>query len=51
MTSRQRALTPVLRDGKGVVAVPGFGMDRRFLAEIGDEVIRISCEEYKEIGG
>lgn len=51
MTSRQRALTPVLRDSSGVVAVPGFGMDRRFLAEIGDEVIRVFCEEYKEIGG
>lgn len=51
MTQAQRNSVPVLRDGKGVVAVPGFGMDERFLPEIGDTVLCVDCEEYKEIGG
>lgn len=51
LTAAQRAGTPVLRDGNGVAAVPGFGMDERFLPEIGDTVLHVLCEEYKEIGG
>lgn len=51
MTTQQREGTPVLRDEKGVAAVPGFGMDERFLPEIGDAVLCVCCEEYKEIGG
>lgn len=50
-TQQQRRLQPVLRDDAGVLAVPGFGMDERCLPKIGDAVIHVSCEEYKEIGG
>lgn len=51
LTQDQRRALPVLRDEAGVLAVPGFGMDERCLPEIGDAVMRVSCEEYIEIGG
>ena len=45
LTQYQRKMLPVVRDDAGVLAIPGFGMDERCLPEIGDEVMRISCEE------
>lgn len=45
LTEARRLAWPVIRDEAGVLAVPGFGMAERCLPEIGDEVIRVSCEE------
>ena len=38
----------VLRDGKGVLAVLGFGQDERSLARIGDPVVRVTWMEETE---
>ena len=45
MTQRQRDLTPVIRDEKGVVAVCGLAVDRRVAASVGDRVVRIQIEK------
>lgn len=44
----RRIQTPVFRDEEGVAAVYGFGIAQRCLPKIGEKVIRIECEEYKE---
>lgn len=41
MSRRERELTPVIRDGKGVIAVYGFGIAERSAAQPGDTVIRV----------
>jgi tRNA(Ile)-lysidine synthetase-like protein len=41
MSRRQRILTPVLRDDRGVAAVYGFGAAERCAAKPGDTVLRI----------
>ncbi len=43
-TQRQRDLTPVLRDDKGVLAVYGLAVSQRVRAQKGDEVLRIEIE-------
>lgn len=48
LTGAQRMQTPVFRDEEGVVAVYGFGIAQRCIPKIGEKVIRIECEEYKE---
>ena len=48
LTRRERGLVPVLRDGKGVLAVLGFGQDERSLARIGDPVVRVTWMEETE---
>ena len=45
MTQARRNTTPVLRDDKGVIAVPGLAVDRRCAAEPGDRVFRIDIEK------
>ncbi len=45
LTRRERALVPVLRDGRGVLAVLGFGQDERTLARPGDRILRICWTE------
>lgn len=45
LTRDQRQMLLVVRDDAGVLAIPGFGMAERCLPEIGDQVMRISCEE------
>ncbi len=42
LTQRERALVPILRDGKGVLAVYGFGASERACPREGDRVYRIS---------
>ena len=42
LTQRERALTPVLRDDKGVLAVYGFGVSERACPREGDTVLKIS---------
>lgn len=39
LTQTRRALTPVLRDSRGVVAVGGFGMAERCVPRAGDRVV------------
>lgn len=41
MSRRERELTPVIRDGMGPVAVYGFGIAERCIAQPGDTVIRV----------
>lgn len=45
MTQRQRDLTPIIRDEKGVIAVCGLAVDRRVAPTTGDRVIRIQIEK------
>lgn len=45
MTQRQRDLTPVIRDEKGVIAVCGLAMDRRVAASAGERAIRVQIEK------
>ena len=40
LSQNERNMTPVLRDGEGVMGVFGFGMAERCLAKQGDRVIR-----------
>ena len=47
MTQRERDLTPVLRDEKGVIAVCGLAVDRRCEAKPGDKVFRLDIEKEK----
>ena len=49
MTQRQRALTPVLRDDKGIIAVWGFGIAERCAAAPGDKVLRVNIEKNGEV--
>ena len=44
MTQRERDLTPVIRDEKGVIAVCGLAVDRRCEAKPGDKVLRLAIE-------
>ena len=44
MTQRERDLTPVIRDEKGVIAVCGLAVDRRCEAKPGDKVLRLDIE-------
>ncbi|MDO4982947.1 MAG: tRNA lysidine(34) synthetase TilS [Eubacteriales bacterium] len=41
MTQRERDSTLVFRDGKGIAAVSGFGVDRRFKCGAGDKILKI----------
>lgn len=45
MTQRQRDLTPVIRDDRGVLAVCGLAVDQRVTAREGDRVIKIQIEK------
>ena len=45
MTRRQRDLTPVLRDDRGVVAVLGFPADERVRPAAGDRCLRVTFIE------
>ena len=45
LTQRERALTPVLRDDAGVLAVYGFGASERAFPREGDTVLQISVYE------
>ena len=42
LTQRERALTPILRDDAGVLAVYGFGVSERACPREGDTVLQIS---------
>ncbi|MEG2214450.1 MAG: tRNA lysidine(34) synthetase TilS [Oscillospiraceae bacterium] len=44
LTQLKRRLTPVFRDGEGVIAVYGFGVAERCAAEPGCEALRIEIE-------
>lgn len=46
----QRALTPVFRDEKGVIAVYGFGVDERCMANPGDRVLRVKINKIDLTG-
>lgn len=46
----QRALTPVFRDERGVVAVYGFGVDERCMAKPGDRVLRVKINKINLTG-
>jgi tRNA(Ile)-lysidine synthase len=48
MSRRQRLLTPVLRDEKGVVAVYGFGVAERCAAKPGATVLKIDIKKVGE---
>ncbi len=50
MSRRERELTPVIRDEKGVVAVYGFGIAERCAAETGDTVIRVRINKLNCTG-
>lgn len=41
LTQAERRMTPVLYDGRGVIAVYGFGVDERCACAPGDDVIKI----------
>ena len=41
LSPTERSLTPVLRDGSGIIAVVGFGVAERCTAVAGDKVLRI----------
>lgn len=47
MTQRERDLTPVFRDEKGVIAVFGLAFEQRCAAKAGDKVIRLDIEKEK----
>lgn len=44
-TQRQRDLTPVFRDGEGILAVYGFGQDERTKPQRGDKALEIKIEQ------
>ena len=48
LTRGERARVPVLRDGEGILAVLGFGVDERCAAVCGEPVIRITWTEDAE---
>ena len=48
MTQRQRDLTPVLRDEKGVLAVLGLGIDERAKPDPGDPVLVLRIRKTEE---
>ena len=49
MTQAQRALTPVLRDDAGVLAVYGFGVSERAVPRQGDRVYQITVHRQSDI--
>lgn len=51
LTQRQRRLTPVLRDEKGILAVYGIGIDERLAAQPGEKVLRVKFEHIKKENG
>ena len=56
LTARQRALTPVLRDERGVLAVCGLAVGERAAPAPGDRVVQITIQplthrEQKETNG
>ncbi|MCF0137959.1 MAG: tRNA lysidine(34) synthetase TilS [Oscillospiraceae bacterium] len=50
LTQSQRALTPVFRDGEGIIAVYGFGVAERCLPRAGDTVLRVEIIK-RELSG
>ena len=50
MTQYERNMTPVLRDGKGVIAVYGFGIAERCKAKKGDTVLRVTINKTNCMG-
>lgn len=50
MTQRERDLTPILRDEKGILAVLGFPADERVKPSFGDHCLEIRVIKEKEIG-
>lgn len=48
MTQRERDMTVVLRDDRGVVAALGLGVDKRVRPQAGDRVLCIRIENEKE---
>ena len=46
---KERALVPVFSDDSGVIAVYGFGIDKRVAPRIGDKVIILTIEEIINI--
>lgn len=50
MPQSERNLTPVLRDEKGVIAVYGFGIAQRCIAQKGDTVLRITINKTNSTG-
>ncbi len=51
LTQPQRAMTPVFRDEQGIVAVYGFGIAHRCVAEIGDKILLVEVIERERNGG
>ena len=47
-TQRDKRLTPVFRDEKGIVLVPGFGIDERCRYEKGERALEITIEKKSE---
>ncbi len=47
MTEREKNLTPVFRDEKGVIAVLGLAFEQRCIAKPGDLVLRLDIEKEK----
>ena len=50
LPQRERNLTPVFRDGEGVVSVLGFGVAERCQPEIGDTVLRVEIIKKESAG-
>ncbi len=44
-TQREKRLTPVLRDETGIVLVPGFGADERFICGEDDKALIVTIEQ------
>lgn len=51
LTQPQRAVTPVLRDERGIIGVYGFGIAQRCVAEIGDKILMVQVIEQERNGG
>ncbi len=51
LTQPQRAVNPVLRDERGIIAVYGFGIAQRCAAEIGDKILTVQVIEQERNGG
>ncbi len=50
LTQPQRAAVPVFRDDRGIAAIYGFGTAQRCQPKIGEKIICIRCEKYRENG-
>ena len=51
LTQPQRAVTPILRDERGITAIYGFGIAQRCVAEIGDKILMIQVIKKERNGG